>query len=100
MTRPIEQRARAAARRLLNRLAPPDTAGIEELQRRVGRQSQTIRALRRQVMELEADIDETRRLHQRVAELTDAVAELLVPAVDRDDERVRAALETFARASF
>jgi hypothetical protein len=28
-----------------------------------------------------------------VAELADVVAELLVPALDRDDERVRAALQ-------
>ena len=56
--------------------------------------------LRRQIDGLRAEIAETRRLHQRVAELTDLVAEVLVPVADRDDARVREALETFARTSF
>ena len=99
----VKKKARAAARRVRDRLAPAATgpaSGAAPLPRRIARHDREIKALRRQVAELEAEIDETRRLHQRVAELTDAVAELLVPAVDRDDARVKKALETFAKTSF
>jgi prefoldin subunit 5 len=58
------------------------------------------RDLRREIAELRAEIAETRRLNQRVAELTDLVAEVLVPLADRDDARVQKALETFARTAF
>lgn len=66
---------------------------IAELERRM-------REMRREIAELRAEIAETRRLQQRVAELTDLVAEVLVPVADRDDARVQKALETFARTSF
>lgn len=49
--------------------------------------------LARRVAALEAEMQENRALQRRVAELTDVVAELLVPAVDRDDARVKAALD-------
>ena len=47
---------------------------------------------------LEAELQENRQLHRRVAELTDVVAELLVPVADRDEERVRGVLAPY-RAS-
>jgi hypothetical protein len=46
---------------------------------------------------LEAAIEENRRLNQRLADVIDVVTEVLVPAVDRDDERVRAALDHLAK---
>ena len=42
---------------------------------------------------LEAAVDENRRLNQRLADVIDVVTEVLVPALDRDDERVRKALD-------
>jgi hypothetical protein len=44
------------------------------------------------VAALEAAVDENRRLNQRLADVIDVVTEVLVPALDRDDERVRRAL--------
>lgn len=41
---------------------------------------------------LEAAVEENRRLNQRLADVVDVVTEVLVPAADRDDERLRAAL--------
>jgi hypothetical protein len=41
---------------------------------------------------LEREVLETRRLNQRLADLVDVITEILVPAVDRDDERMRLAL--------
>ena len=43
----------------------------------------------------EAEIQENRRLNRRIAELTNVVAELLVPLADRDEERVREALAAY-----
>lgn len=45
------------------------------------------------VTALEAAVDENRRLNQRLADVIDVVTEVLVPALDRDDERVRKALD-------
>ena len=45
------------------------------------------------VSALEAAVDENRRLNQRLADVIDVVTEVLVPALDRDDERVRKALD-------
>ena len=45
------------------------------------------------VAALEAAVEESRQLNQRLADVVDVVTEVLVPAVDRDDERVRAALD-------
>jgi hypothetical protein len=45
------------------------------------------------VAALEAAVDENRRLNQRLADVIDVVTEVIVPALDPDDERVRAALK-------
>jgi C4-dicarboxylate-specific signal transduction histidine kinase len=48
--------------------------------------------LARRVARLEEAVEENRRLNQRLADVVDVVTELLVPAMDRDDERVKKAL--------
>ena len=45
------------------------------------------------VSALEAAVEENRRLSQRLADVVDVVTEVLVPAADRDDARMRAALK-------
>ncbi|HYO41317.1 MAG TPA: DUF6752 domain-containing protein [Nocardioidaceae bacterium] len=70
--------------RLLSRLRrprPSDVASGEEQRRLADR-----------VAALEAAVEENRRLNQRLADVVDVVTEVLVPAVDRDDERLRRAL--------
>jgi prefoldin subunit 5 len=49
--------------------------------------------LERRLDQLQEEVDENRRLNERLSDLIDVVAEVLVPAADRDDERLRAALE-------
>ena len=49
------------------------------------------------VSALEEAVDESRRLNQRLADVIDVVTEVLVPALDRDDERVRRALKDLDR---
>jgi len=51
--------------------------------------------LPRRIRELEAAVDENRQLNRRIAELTDIVAELLVPAAERDEDRLRELLERY-----
>jgi uncharacterized coiled-coil protein SlyX len=68
-----------------------------QLRERLTRLQQKQRRQASRIAELEQEVAETRRLHRRVAEIADVVAELLVPAVDRDDERLRAALAELGR---
>lgn len=53
--------------------------------------------LEQRVVELEDEVQESRALNRRLADVIDVVTELLVPAMDRDDARVREALERFDR---
>lgn len=69
-----------------------------EARTRCKRLDRRLRQQQQQILELKEELHETRRLHRRVAELADVLAELLVPALDRDDERVRAALADLDRA--
>ncbi len=65
----------------LRRRRPSDVASAEEQRRLADR-----------VAALEAAVDENRRLNQRLADVVDVVTEVLVPAIDRDDQRLRRAL--------
>ena len=51
--------------------------------------------LARRVEELEAEVQECRQLNLRLAELTDVVAELLLPVADRDEARVAEVLQGY-----
>lgn len=64
--------------------------------RRLGGAQQTAEApghgLPARVAALEAAVEENRQLSQRLADVVEVVTEVLVPALDRNDERVRKAL--------
>lgn len=75
----------------LDRLSP--AAGAEA--RRV-RDRLAERSLKHRVEVLEREVDELRQLSRRLADTLDVVGELLVPALDRDDARVREALDRLA----
>ena len=51
-----------------------------------------VAAMKRRLKALEAEVQESRQMNRRLADVVDIVVELLVPAMDRDDERVTAAL--------
>lgn len=51
------------------------------------------------VRDLKDAVHENRRLNRRVAELTDVVAELLVPLADRDEAKARELLESYRRTT-
>jgi hypothetical protein len=65
-----------AARKVLTRASGPRIARLEA-----------------QVAELQLAVEESRRLNERLSDVLDVVVELLVPAVDRDDERLKTALD-------
>jgi hypothetical protein len=46
-----------------------------------------------------AAVHENRRLNRRIAELTDIVAELLVPIADRDEDKARELLARYRETS-
>jgi len=48
-------------------------------------------SLYKRVLALEQEVQETRRLNQRLSDVVDVITEVLVPAVDRD-ERMRTVL--------
>jgi cell shape-determining protein MreC len=52
--------------------------------------------LREAVAELQEEMQEARRLNRRLAEITDIVEELLLPAAQRDETRLRERLESYA----
>ena len=76
---------------------------LREAGRKLGRVTpgstrQEVEELRQRVTELEAEVQEARRLHRRVAELLDVVEELLVPLTLRDEEKVQAFLDAHSLA--
>ena len=58
------------------------------------RSEDRIARLEADVAELMESVEENRRLNERLSDVLDVVTELLVPAVDRDDARLEAALES------
>ena len=56
-------------------------------------QGEVIDQLQRDVAQLQSAVEESRRLNERLSDVLDVVVELLVPAVDRNDERLESALK-------
>lgn len=94
----LTERARDRGRRLVRSAAPTVLSSVEEvpaLRDRVGRleralaeQRERTEGYRRRLETLEAESPDARQLQLRVAELTDIVQELLLPAADRDEQRL------------
>ena len=59
----------------------------DQVRKRVGPLS-----LYKRVVALEKEVQESRRLNQRLSDVIDVVTEILAPAADRDDQRLRDAL--------
>lgn len=73
---------------------PPSDSG-----RPSGDLHRQVAQLRKRVTELEREVTETQRLSGRVAELVDLVQELLLPAANRDEARLRELLARFDAGS-
>ncbi len=70
------------------------------LEAEVHRIGQSREQQRQLIDELQEELRETMSLHEQLAELADIMGEILIPVADRDDERVREALEKYAEATF
>lgn len=81
-----EQGVRRLAGRALRRTVAPYVARRDD-------------ALRARISALEAEVDDARALHLRVAALQDVVTELLLPAAQQDRRVTRAALRTYRQDS-
>jgi hypothetical protein len=78
--------------------APPDTPGAGDPGGHPGKRAlREVAQLRERVDELEAALTECMRLNKRLAEVTDVVAEVLLPEGERDEERLRRLLEDYDR---
>jgi hypothetical protein len=67
------------------------TAPVRNLTQRLAAR----RTLRSRVEELEAAVQENRQLNLRIAELTDAMMELVVPLSQRDETKVQAVVDRY-----
>lgn len=67
--------------------------GMRKLTTRDDDVAEAMAELGARVAQLELDIAESRRLNERLSDVLDVVVELLVPAVQRDDARLQAALK-------
>lgn len=83
--RALNRLATATARRIEQREGPAAPAGAVKRDQ--------LQSLGRRVDELEEAVQESRRLNQRLVDVVEVVTEVLVPAADRDDDRMKAALE-------
>jgi hypothetical protein len=71
------------------------TRAVARARSRYGRpdQAAVVEQLQRDVAQLQSAVEESRRLNERLSDVLDVVVELLVPAVDRNDERLESALK-------
>jgi predicted RNase H-like nuclease (RuvC/YqgF family) len=102
----VRERARERGRRLVRAAAPTLLSSVEEMPAMRDRVGQLERALaelrertegyRRRIETLEAESHDARQLQLRVAELTDIVQELLLPAADRDEHRLAELRQKYA----
>jgi hypothetical protein len=99
----MKKSARDRAVRAARRMSPTATDRLRVLERRargmrakVGGRGGRSRQLAARLDELEEELMQQRVLNRRIAELADLVAELLVPAVDRDEARLTALLDANA----
>ncbi len=93
--RQAHQRATAATD--LSRALRQRVAKLER--RRLAAAERQLRQLNNRVERLETELRLERQLNRRVAEVTDVVQEVLLPAATRDDDRLREALDRY-RDSF
>jgi oligoendopeptidase F len=69
-------------------------AEVSSLRTRVKQLEQDLHT---RVSQLEQEVQECRQLNKRLAEIADVVAEVLLPAEHRDEERLRSLLADYER---
>jgi hypothetical protein len=80
----------------LRRKRPSQPAGGPAVSdARLERAERQVRALRRRVVRLEREVLESRQLNKQVAEMIDVVGEVLLPAGQRDEQRLHELLKKY-----
>jgi hypothetical protein len=90
----MKQQAMSLAKRTLTKVAP-DTA--DRLRIKAREKPHNDKGLRDRVEALEREIQELRQVNRRLSDALDVMTEILVPAMDRDDAKVKAALDRLGR---
>ncbi len=67
----------------------------KRLPARLRKAEKELATLRRRMAELENEVQEARHLNKRLAEIADVVAEVLLPAEQRDEDRLREVLARY-----
>jgi len=62
---------------------------------RLAKAEKEIATLKRRMAAVEQELQEVRHLNKRLAEITDVVAEVLLPAEERDEQRLRELLTKY-----
>ena len=88
---------KSLTRKLTRKQAPPSPPPAQEQGSgpRWKQAQKDIEALRRRMAVVEQELQEARQLNKRLAEIVDVVAEVLLPAEQRDEERLRAILAKY-----
>lgn len=94
----MKQQLRERGRRALARISPGpvDMDAARHPRQRLRSATARINRLEERVLELESEMQETRRLNLRLAELTDVVQELLIPIAQRDEDKLREHLDRYS----
>lgn len=95
----MKRQIRAGGRWIIGQIAPTVMESLYEvpaLRQQVRELRNEVDKAKRHVLSLEEELQEARRLNRRVAEVTDVVEELLLPAANRDDERLRRLVDKYA----
>ena len=95
----MRRQLRAGGRRVVRLFAPTTVdslSAVPGLRTQLQQANNQIRELQDRVAGLEGEIREAQRLNRRIAEVTDIVQEVLLPAADRDDTRLKEVLTRYA----
>lgn len=95
----MRRQLRAAGRRVVALFVPTavdSVSTVPGLREELQQANHHIRELQDRVARLENEMQEAHRLNRRIAEVTDIVQEVLLPAADRDDDRLKHFLTRYA----
>lgn len=95
----MKQELRARGGRALAKVSPATAeklASRTSVREELAVANEQIARLRSRIATLEEEMQESRQLNRRLAELTDVVEELLIPISQRDEEKIREHLDRYS----
>ncbi|MDQ3615871.1 MAG: hypothetical protein M3393_04480 [Actinomycetota bacterium] len=95
----MKQQLRSRGGQVLAKVSPAaaeKVAARRSMREELAQARRQIGRLRNRIVVLEEEMQESRQLNRRLAELTDVVQELLLPISQRDEEKVRERLDRYS----